>query len=92
MKSAGYKSIPVLLLFLIVGGILGGIIGEVLSGLSFGSIMPDLVRHYEIFNIHNVTLNLYVMELTLGIHFCPESSQYYRNFSSCIYLQTNLGG
>ena len=72
MKSAGYKSIPVLLLFLIVGGILGGIIGEVLSGLSFGSIMPDLVRHYEIFNIHKVTLNLYV--------------------SSCIYLQTNLGG
>ena len=41
MKSAGYKSIPVLLLFLIVGGILGGIIGEVLSGLNFGSIMPD---------------------------------------------------
>lgn len=71
MKSAGYKSIPVLLLFLIVGGILGGIIGEVLSGLSFGSIMLDLVRHYEIFNIHNVTLNLYVMELTLGIHFAP---------------------
>lgn len=71
MKSAGYKSIPVLLLFLIVGGILGGIIGEVLSGLNFGSIMPDLVRHYEIFNIHNVTLNLYVMELTLGIHFAP---------------------
>ena len=59
------------MLLIIDGGILGGIIGEVLSGLSFGSIMPDLVRHYEIFNIHNVTLNLYVMVLTLGIHFSP---------------------
>ena len=33
--------------------------------------MPLLSQHYEIFNIQNVNLNLYVMQIQFGIHFAP---------------------
>ena len=47
------------------------ILGELLSHVSFGSLMPLLSQHYEIFNIQNVNLNLYVMQIQFGIHFAP---------------------
>ena len=71
MKAAGSKGALFLILFLVAGGILGGIIGDVLSSLNIVSIMPALTKHYEIFNIQNVRLNLYILELSFGIHFAP---------------------
>ena len=71
MKVLGTHSVPLFILFIVVGGILGGILGELLSHVSFGSLMPLLSQHYEIFNIQNVNLNLYVMQIQFGIHFAP---------------------
>ena len=71
MKAAGSKGALFLILFLVAGGILGGIIGDVLSSLNIVSIMPALTKHYDIFNIQNVRLNLYILELSFGIHFAP---------------------
>ena len=33
--------------------------------------MPMLSQHYEIFNIQNVDLNLYIMQINFGIRFAP---------------------
>lgn len=61
------------ILFLVVGGILGGILGDAVSGVQIGNvnIMPILSQHYEIFNVQNVEINLYIMELKFGIRFAP---------------------
>ena len=67
MKVLGTHSVLLFILFIVVGGILG----ELLSHVSFGSLMPLLSQHYEIFNIQNVNLNLYVMQIQFGIHFAP---------------------
>lgn len=71
MKARGSYGIGILILFLVLGGILGGILGELLSALSFTSLMPLLSQHYEIFNLQNVDLNLYVLEIKLGLRFAP---------------------
>ena len=71
MKAVGSKGVLFLVLLLVAGGILGGIVGDALAGLNIGSLMPTLIKHYEIFNIQNVQLNLYVMQLSFGIHFAP---------------------
>ena len=34
-------------------------------------ILPALTQHYEILNIQNIHLNLYLMELQFGIHLAP---------------------
>ena len=62
----------VLFIFLIVGGILGGIVGEALYAVpALKAILPALTQHYEILNIQNIHLNLYLMELQFGIHLAP---------------------
>lgn len=71
MKSFGSHGVLLLILFLLAGGLLGGILGEVLSGIQLGNLMPMLSQHYEIFNIQNVDLNLYIMQITFGIRFAP---------------------
>ena len=71
MKSFGSHGVLLLILFLLAGGLLGGILGEVLSGIQLGDLMPMLSQHYEIFNIQNVDLNLYIMQINFGIHFAP---------------------
>jgi hypothetical protein len=71
MKSFEGRGVLLCILFLVVGGILGGILGDVLSSVSFGSVLPSLSQHYEIFNIQHVNLNLYVMEIEFGIRFAP---------------------
>lgn len=71
MKVLGTHGVLLFILFLVVGGILGGILGEILSGVSFGSLMPLLSQHFEIFHIENVNLNLYVMQIQFGIRFAP---------------------
>lgn len=71
MRSFDPHGIVMGILFLVVGGILGGILGDALSGVNLGSIVPSLSRHYEIFNIQHVDLNLYIMEIQFGIRFAP---------------------
>ncbi|MCI1749975.1 DUF4321 domain-containing protein [Megasphaera cerevisiae] len=71
MRTVGTHGVLLFILFLVVGGILGGILGDILSGVSFGNLLPVFSQHYEIFNIQNVDLNLYIMEIKFGIRFAP---------------------
>ncbi len=71
MKVLGSRSALLLVLFLLAGAILGGILGEVLSGVQLGNVVPLLSHHYEIFNIQNVSLNLYILDINFGIRFSP---------------------
>lgn len=72
MKKPGSHSLLFFFIFLIVGGILGGIVGEALCAVpALKGILPALTQHYEILNIQNIHLNLYLMELQFGIHLAP---------------------
>lgn len=72
MKTTGSHSLLFFFIFLIVGGILGGIVGEALYAVPpLKGILPALTQHYEILNIQNIHLNLYLMELQFGIHLAP---------------------
>ncbi len=72
MKTPGSHSLLFFFIFLIVGGILGGIVGEALYAVpALKGILPVLTQHYEILNIQNIHLNLYLMELQFGIHLAP---------------------
>ena len=72
MKTPGSHSLLFFFIFLIVGGILGGIVGEALYAVpALKGIQPALTQHYEILNIQNIHLNLYLMELQFGIHLAP---------------------
>lgn len=72
MKTPGSHSLLFFFIFLIVGGILGGIVGEALYAVpALKGIPPALTQHYEILNIQNIHLNLYLMELQFGIHLAP---------------------
>lgn len=72
MKTPGSHSLLFFFIFLIVGGILGGIVGEALYAVPvLKGILPALTQHYEILNIQNIHLNLYLMELQFGIHLAP---------------------
>lgn len=71
MRASGAHGVLLLVLFIVVGGILGGIFGELLSGMNFGNIVPILSQHFEIFNVQNIDLNLYVMQIKFGLRFAP---------------------
>ena len=72
MKTPGSHSLLFFFIFLIVGGSLGGIVGGALCGdPALKGILPALTQHYEILNIQNIHLNLYLMELQFGIHLAP---------------------
>ena len=71
MKSVSSHSVGWLLIFLAVGGILGGILGDFLSHAGMTGIMPILSQHYEIFDIQNFRVNLYIMELQFGLRCAP---------------------
>ena len=45
--------------------------GSVVCGPGLKGILPALTQHYEILNIQNIHLNLYLMELQFGIHLAP---------------------
>ncbi|MPL63410.1 hypothetical protein SDC9_09037 [bioreactor metagenome] len=68
-KSSSYG---MLALFMIIGAILGGILGELVSTSSLLSEMaPYLVRTFPIFDVPPITINLYVVKLTLGFAIYP---------------------
>jgi hypothetical protein len=59
------------ILFVIIGAILGGILGEVLKNVpSLAGVMPFLVTS-PVFDMAPVTINLYVVKLTVGLAFMP---------------------
>ena len=39
--------------------------------MNFGNIVPILSQHFEIFNVQNIDLNLYVMQIKFGLRFAP---------------------
>ncbi len=60
------------ILFIVIGAILGGILGELLKGVQILSgVMPYLVTTYPVFYISPFTVNLYVIQFTLGLGFAP---------------------
>ena len=60
------------ILFVIIGAILGGILGELLKNVpSLEGVMPYLVTSFPIFDMAPVTINLYVLKLTVGVAFMP---------------------
>ena len=68
MKTPGSHSLLFFFIFLIVGGI----VGEALYAVpALKGILPALTQHYEILNIQNIHLNLYLMELQFGIYLAP---------------------
>lgn len=71
MHFFGSRGMGMLILFIAVGAILGGMLGDVFSHASLAGIMPYLVQAHEIFDIQNVSLNLYVVQINFGIHFAP---------------------
>jgi hypothetical protein len=56
----------------VVGAILGGIIGQLLMNVdALSGLMPYLVATYPVFDVKPFTINLYVIQLTLGLAFAP---------------------
>jgi hypothetical protein len=59
-------------LFVVVGAILGGILGELMKNIdALQGIVPYLVQTYPVFDMKPATINLYVIQLTLGLSFAP---------------------
>lgn len=60
------------ILFVIIGAILGGILGELLKNVSsLEGVMPYLVTTFPVFDMAPVTIDLYVIRLTVGLAFMP---------------------
>lgn len=72
MAKFGGHGYGMCILFVVIGAILGGILGELLSTVdALASMMPYLVTTYPVFDTSAITINLYVIQLTLGLAFAP---------------------
>ncbi|HMM22805.1 MAG TPA: DUF4321 domain-containing protein [Selenomonadales bacterium] len=69
--KGGNSNFGVLALFLILGAVLGGILGELIAGWSLGGITPFLVKTFPIFDQPPVTINLYIIQLVIGLSLHP---------------------
>lgn len=59
-------------LYVIIGAILGGLLGELMKMADiFSGVVPYLVTTYPVFNIAPFTVNLYVLQFTIGLGFAP---------------------
>lgn len=68
-KGSGYGMLAI---FIITGVILGGILGELIATSAILSgIAPYLIKNFPIFDLPPVTINLYVIKLTLGFAIYP---------------------
>lgn len=66
------KDAGMIVLFLIAGAVIGGLLGELLSGIqALTSITPYLVKTFTIFDIPPVTINLYILQLVVGLSLHP---------------------
>lgn len=62
----------ILILFVITGAVLGGILGEIISNVAiFSGISPYLVQTYPVVDVAPVTINLCVIQLSLGFALYP---------------------
>ena len=72
MAKFSGRSSGICFLFVVVGAILGGIIGQLLMNVeALSGLMPYLVATYPVFDVQPFTINLYVIQLTLGLAFAP---------------------
>jgi len=59
-------------LFVVVGAILGGLLGELMRQVdALSGLIPYLVTTYPVFDIQPFAINLYVIQLTIGLSFAP---------------------
>lgn len=66
------KSYSMCIIFVIIGAVLGGLLGDILGGVdALQSVMPYLVHTYPVLVMQPMTLDLYVIQLTLGVSFTP---------------------
>ncbi len=66
------RGIGVLVILLVTGAILGGILGELIATTpALGGIAPYLVKTYPVLDIPPMTINLYVIRLTVGFALFP---------------------
>ena len=62
----------VLLLFLLTGALLGGLLGEVIAETpSLAGLVPFLVKKHIIFDMSPVNINLFVIQIKLGLILQP---------------------
>ncbi|SHK51126.1 protein of unknown function [Selenomonas ruminantium] len=72
MAKFGGHGYGMAVLFVVIGAILGGILGQLLLSVeALGSVMPYLVNTFPVFDTSVFTINLYVIQLTIGVAFAP---------------------
>ncbi len=72
MAKFGGHGYGMAVLFVVIGAILGGILGQLLLGVdALQGVMPYLVNTFPVFDTSAFTINLYVIQLTLGLSFAP---------------------
>lgn len=72
LAKFGGRGYGMCILFVVVGAIIGGILGQLLSGVeALAGLMPYLVTTYPVFDTSPITVNLYVIRLTIGLAFAP---------------------
>lgn len=66
------KDAGMMIIFFVVGAVIGGLIGELLNGIqALASLTPYLVKTFSIFDIPPVTINLYIVQLVIGLSLHP---------------------
>lgn len=61
-----------LILFVAIGAVLGGVLGEMMRSISaFSEIAPYFVQNYSIVDISPFTVNLYIVQISLGFALQP---------------------
>lgn len=72
MRGDKTKSIVVLMLFLLTGALVGGLLGEIIAGTpSLSALSPYLTQKHVLFEMAPANINLFVMQLKLGIVLQP---------------------
>lgn len=72
MARFGGRGYGFCILFVIIGAILGGLLGELLRDVDvLSGVMPYLARTFPVFDIAPFTVNLYVIQFTMGLSFAP---------------------
>ena len=71
MKING-RSVGMCVLYVAVGAIVGGLVGVLIRSIdAFAGLAPYLANTTEIFSITPFTLDLFVVQITLGFAFTP---------------------
>lgn len=72
LRGDKVRSFWMLLLFLLTGALLGGLLGEVIAETqSLSGIAPYLVKKHTVFDMSPVNVNLFVMQVKLGLTLQP---------------------